>query len=71
MIEMSKAATNATSSSEDDGNYSCNPQGIYDKNERLIPAITFYYTCKFLASALTSSKDTKSSYRDLQSYNHA
>ena len=38
MIEMSKAATNASSSSEDDGNYSCNPQGIHDKKERLIPA---------------------------------
>lgn len=35
---MSKAATNASSSSEDDGNYSCNPQGIYDKDERLIHA---------------------------------
>lgn len=58
MIEMSKAATNASSSSEDDGNYSCNPQGIYDKDK------------KFIAAALTSSKGTKStcSYRDLQSY---
>lgn len=55
MIEMSKAATNASSSSEDDGNYSGNLQGIYDKDE------------KFIAAALTSSKDTKStcSYRDL------
>ena len=35
---MSEAATSARSSSEDDGNCSGNPQGIYDKDERLIPA---------------------------------
>lgn len=35
---MSKAATNACSSSEDDGNDSCNPQGIYNKDKRFILA---------------------------------
>ena len=37
---MSKAATNPSSSSEDDINDACNPQGIYmyDKDERFILA---------------------------------
>ena len=38
MITMSKAATNPSSSSEDDINDAGNPQGIYDKDERFILA---------------------------------
>ena len=38
MITMSKAATNPGSSLEDDINDACNPQGIYDKDERFILA---------------------------------
>ena len=34
MIKMSEAATSASSSSKNDGNYSCNPQGICNKDER-------------------------------------
>ena len=37
MITMSKAATNTSSSSEDDGNDG-NLQGIYDKDERFTSA---------------------------------
>lgn len=37
MITMSKAATNTSSSSEDDGNNG-NLQGIYDKDERFTSA---------------------------------
>ena len=55
MIEMSKAATSASSSSEDDGNYSCNPQGIYDDGERFIPAdyIWLYMYILGISSDLT------------------
>ena len=35
---MSKAATNASSRSEDDGNDGCNLQGIYGKDERFTGA---------------------------------
>ena len=38
MIRMSKAATNASSSLEDDDNDSCNIQGIYNKDKRFILA---------------------------------
>ena len=38
MIRMSKAATNASSSSGDDDNDSCNPQGSYNKDQRSILA---------------------------------
>ena len=41
---MSKAATNASSNSEDDGNDGCNLQGIYDNRMKgFLAQITFYY----------------------------